>query len=92
MLSKKAIAACVAHDVPRLVLGGGVAANGRLRHFVLERAAAAGVEVRIPARSLCTDNGAMVAALGAEVVRRGIAPSDLSLAVDSSRPVTAIVA
>ncbi|HPU13353.1 MAG TPA: tRNA (adenosine(37)-N6)-threonylcarbamoyltransferase complex transferase subunit TsaD [Aeromicrobium sp.] len=92
VLSKKAIAACVAHDVPRLVLGGGVAANERLRKFVLERADAAGVEVRIPARSLCTDNGAMVAALGAEVVRRGIAPSDLSLAVDSSRPVTEIVA
>ena len=42
--------------------------------------------------SWLVENGAMVAALGAEVVRRGIAPSDLSLAVDSSRPVTAIVA
>ncbi|WP_269303540.1 tRNA (adenosine(37)-N6)-threonylcarbamoyltransferase complex transferase subunit TsaD [Aeromicrobium sp. HA] len=92
VLSRKAIKACLEHDVPRLILGGGVAANGRLRHYVLERAEKAGVEVRIPKPSLCTDNGAMVAALGAEVVRRGIAPSSLDLAVDSSLPVTRIVA
>ncbi|MFD1859680.1 tRNA (adenosine(37)-N6)-threonylcarbamoyltransferase complex transferase subunit TsaD [Aeromicrobium camelliae] len=92
VLSKKAIAACVAHDVPRLVLGGGVAANQRLRHFILERAEAAGVEVRIPPPSLCTDNGAMVAALGAELVARGVAPSSLDLPVDSGMPVTQIVA
>ncbi|RLV56545.1 tRNA (adenosine(37)-N6)-threonylcarbamoyltransferase complex transferase subunit TsaD [Aeromicrobium phragmitis] len=92
VLSKKAIAACVAHDVPRLVLGGGVAANQRLRHYILERAEAAGVEVRIPPPSLCTDNGAMVAALGAELVARGVAPSSLDLPVDSGMPVTQIVA
>ncbi|WP_293787098.1 tRNA (adenosine(37)-N6)-threonylcarbamoyltransferase complex transferase subunit TsaD [uncultured Aeromicrobium sp.] len=92
VLSQKAIAACVVHDVPRLVLGGGVAANQRLRHYILERAAAAGVEVRIPSPSLCTDNGAMVAALGAELVARGVAPSPLDLAVDSAMPVTQIVA
>lgn len=92
VLSRKAIRACADHDVPRLILGGGVAANARLRQFVLERAERAGVEVRIPPPSLCTDNGAMVAALGAEVVRRGIAPSPLDLPVDSSLPVTQVVA
>ncbi len=92
VLSKKAIAACVAHGVPRLVLGGGVAANGRLRAYVLERAEAAGVEVRIPPPSLCTDNGAMVAALGAELVARGVTPSSLDLPVDSGMPVAQIVA
>ncbi|OUZ10410.1 tRNA (adenosine(37)-N6)-threonylcarbamoyltransferase complex transferase subunit TsaD [Aeromicrobium sp. PE09-221] len=92
VLSKKAVAACVAHDVPRLVLGGGVAANGRLRHYVLERAEASGIEVRIPPPSLCTDNGAMVAALGAELVARGVAPSSLDLPVDSGMPVSQIVA
>ena len=92
VLSKKAIAACVAHEVPRLVLGGGVAANGRLRHYVLERAEAAGIEVRIPPPSLCTDNGAMVAALGAELVARGVSPSALDLPVDSGMPVSRIVA
>jgi N6-L-threonylcarbamoyladenine synthase len=41
---------------------------------------------------LCTDNGAMVAALGAEVVRRGLPPSSLNLPADSSMPVTHVVA
>ncbi len=42
---------------PRLAIGGGVAANRRLR----ERAAALGVPVRIPPPELCTDNAAMIA-------------------------------
>lgn len=92
VLSKKAIDACVTHEVPRLVLGGGVAANQRLRHYVLTRADKAGIDVRIPPPVLCTDNGAMVAALGAELVTRGVAPSSLDLPADSSMPVTQIVA
>lgn len=92
VLTRKAMAACLAHDVGTLILGGGVAANGRLRHFAEHRAAAAGVELRIPRMGLCTDNGAMVAALGAEVVRRGLPPSSLALPVDSSMPVTHVVA
>lgn len=90
VLSKKAVAACLAHDVPRLILAGGVAANQRLRHYVLQRAEEAGLEVRIPSPSLCTDNGAMVAALGAELVASGVAPSPLDLPVDSSMPVASI--
>lgn len=92
VLSRKAVDACLHFEIPRLVIGGGVAANGRLREFLEERTAAAGIEMRIPPRSLCTDNGAMVAALGAEVVRRGLKPSPLGLAVDSGLPVSDIVA
>lgn len=92
VLSRKAVAACVSHGIPRLILGGGVAANGRLRELVLSRAADADVEVRIPHPGLCTDNGAMVAALGAELVRRQLPPSRTDFAVDSSMPVTQIVA
>ncbi|MGJ9413601.1 tRNA (adenosine(37)-N6)-threonylcarbamoyltransferase complex transferase subunit TsaD [Aeromicrobium sp. CF4.19] len=91
VLTRKTIQACRDHDVDTLVVGGGVAANGRLREMVRERADAAGVEVRIPRPDLCTDNGAMVAALGAEVVRRGTPPSSLDLPVDSGLPVSAIV-
>jgi N6-L-threonylcarbamoyladenine synthase len=40
----------------RLAIGGGVAANRRLR----ERAAGLGVEVKIPPPELCTDNAAMI--------------------------------
>ena len=92
VLTSKTIKACVQHGARHLVIGGGVAANGRLRRFAEDRAAAAGIEVRVPPPWLCTDNGAMVAALGAEVVRRGHAPSALDLAADSSMPVTRVVA
>lgn len=92
VLTRKTIQACRDHDVDTLLVGGGVAANGRLRAMVRERADAAGIEVRVPRPDLCTDNGAMVAALGAEVVRRGTPPSSLDLAVDSSLPVTSVVA
>lgn len=88
VLSAKTINACVENGLTTLIVGGGVAANSRLRHFIDTRAAAAGIEVRVPSPKLCTDNGAMVAALGAEIVRSGMKPSALDLAVDSSMPVT----
>ena len=92
VLTRKAIEACEAHGVDTLLVGGGVAANGRLRKLLEERAAPAGITLRIPRPGLCTDNGAMVAALGAEVVRRGLPPSSLDLPADSSMPVTQVVA
>jgi N6-L-threonylcarbamoyladenine synthase len=49
--------ALAAEDTPRLAIGGGVAANRRLR----ERAAGLGVEVHVPPPELCTDNAAMIA-------------------------------
>ncbi len=92
VLTRKTVEACQAHGVDTLVVGGGVAANGRLRELIGERAAAAGLTLRVPRPGLCTDNGAMVAALGAEVVRRGLPPSSLDLPADSSMPVTQVVA
>ena len=92
VLTAKTVDACREHGVETLLVGGGVAANGRLRTLIEERAAAAGLTVRVPRPNLCTDNGAMVAALGAEVVRRGLPPSSLDLAADSSLPVTTVVA
>jgi N6-L-threonylcarbamoyladenine synthase len=90
VLVTKALDACARHGVPRLLLGGGVIANRRLREVALTRAEAAGVAVRIPPLSLCTDNGAMIAALGAELIRAGHAPSGLSFGADSTLPVTRI--
>lgn len=71
VLTQKAIAACLETGVDTLLIGGGVAANSRLRALAAERAAAAGLKLRIPAPYLCTDNGAMVAALGALRVGAG---------------------
>ncbi|MBO0822816.1 MAG: tRNA (adenosine(37)-N6)-threonylcarbamoyltransferase complex transferase subunit TsaD [Actinobacteria bacterium] len=90
VLTKKAVAACKAHGVGHLVVGGGVAANSRLRALAVERCAAAGIELRVPRPGLCTDNGAMVAALGAELLDRGCPPSALDFAADSALPVTTI--
>ena len=65
VLVSKAIAACLDHNVPRLLLGGGVIANRRLREVAQQRCEENGIELRIPALSLCTDNGAMIAFAGA---------------------------
>ena len=90
VLVTKALDACARHEVPRLLLGGGVIANRRLRDAALERAAEAGVTVRIPPLSLCTDNGAMIAALAAQLIASGRAPSTLAFGADSTLPVTQI--
>jgi N6-L-threonylcarbamoyladenine synthase len=92
ILLTKAIAACVDHGIPRLLLGGGVVANARVRELAAERCAAAGVSLRVPPLSLCTDNGAMIAALGAQLVSAGRRASDLSFGADSTLPVTTIQA
>ncbi|MFG6404004.1 MULTISPECIES: tRNA (adenosine(37)-N6)-threonylcarbamoyltransferase complex transferase subunit TsaD [unclassified Microbacterium] len=92
VLVTKALDACAHYGVPRLLLGGGVVANRRLREVALERAAAAGVTVRIPPLQLCTDNGAMIAALTAELISAGREPSSLGFGADSTLPVTEIQA
>jgi N6-L-threonylcarbamoyladenine synthase len=92
VLTRKAVTACRSHGVDHLIIGGGVAANSRLRALAQERCEAAGLHLRVPRPGLCTDNGAMVAALGAELVARGAAPSGLDFAADSSLPVTTITA
>jgi N6-L-threonylcarbamoyladenine synthase len=92
VLTRKAVDAAVTNGVSDLLIGGGVAANSRLRVLAEERAARHGVRVRVPRPGLCTDNGAMVAALGAEMVKRGRTPSGLEIPADSSLPVTDVLA
>lgn len=90
VLTRKAIDACREHGVTDLQIGGGVAANSRLRALAAARCESAGVRLRIPSPGLCTDNGAMVAALGAQVVARGLPASQLDLPADSSLPVDVV--
>ena len=90
VLVGKAVAACLQHNVPRLLLGGGVVANRRLRDVAAVKCAEAGIELRIPALDLCTDNGAMIAALGAQLVMAGREASSLNFAADSTLPVTQV--
>ena len=92
VLSRKAVDAAGRHGFDDILMGGGVAAYSRLGVLAEERAAAKGIRVRVPRPGLCTDNGAMVAALGSELVARGRRPSALDLPADSSLPVTTVVA
>jgi len=91
VLTRKAVQACQQQGVSDLVIGGGVAANSRLRALAAARCEAAGVRLRVPRPGLCTDNGAMVAALGASMVAAGHPPSSLALPADSSLPVTDVL-
>jgi N6-L-threonylcarbamoyladenine synthase len=92
VLLTKAVAACRDRGVPRLLLGGGVVANARVRELAEERCREHGIELRIPPLSLCTDNGAMIAALGAQLVEAGHPPSSLGFGADSTLPVTTVQA
>ena len=88
VLITKAIDACKEYDTPRLLLGGGVAANARVRSMAAERCSAEGISLHIPPLKLCTDNGAMIAALGAQLVIGGREPSTLEIGADSTLPMT----
>ncbi|MER6171207.1 tRNA (adenosine(37)-N6)-threonylcarbamoyltransferase complex transferase subunit TsaD [Streptosporangium sp. NPDC001681] len=90
VLTRKALSACAKYGVGDLLIGGGVAANSRLRAMAQERCEAAGVRLRVPSPGLCTDNGAMVAALGSDLVAAGVEPSPLDIPADSSLPVTTV--
>jgi N6-L-threonylcarbamoyladenine synthase len=90
VLTAKAVRACRDAGVDHLVIGGGVAANSRLRELAQERCDAAGIVLRVPSRRLCTDNGAMVAALGSRLVEAGVAPSGIDLGADSSLPIDVV--
>jgi N6-L-threonylcarbamoyladenine synthase len=70
-LVKKTIAAAHREKLERILVAGGVAANRRLREEMEKRARAEGLQVAFPSVSLCTDNAAMVAALGDCCLRRG---------------------
>ncbi|MET3206682.1 UNVERIFIED_ORG: N6-L-threonylcarbamoyladenine synthase [Arthrobacter sp. UYEF13] len=90
VITSKAVLACREHGIKDVLLGGGVAANSRLRELTGQRCASAGIKLHVPPLELCTDNGAMVAALGAQLVMAGIGPSGIRFAPDSSMPVTAV--
>jgi N6-L-threonylcarbamoyladenine synthase len=86
VLTGKAVAACREYGARTLVVVGGVAANSRVRSLAAERCAAAGVQLRVPAPRLCTDNGAMIAAIGDLLVRAGAPAAPWNLSVDPSAP------
>ncbi len=91
VLTAKAVDLCGHYGLEHFLIGGGVAANSRLRTLLAERMEAAGVELRRPRPGLCTDNGAMIAALGVQVVKAGLRPSRMDISADSGLPVTRVL-
>ncbi len=88
VLVKKTLLAAKETGIDTIIVGGGVAANSRLRSMITQKAQEHKLLVRIPKPSLCTDNGAMVAALGSQLVKEGIKPSELNFEVDPILPIT----
>lgn len=84
----KAIGAAKDSGIETLIIAGGVAANSRLRSLAKERTEKAGINLRIPPMDLCTDNGAMVAAIGSLAVAKGLAPSKVGFEANSSSGIT----
>lgn len=86
-LVDKTLAAARRFGAKDVVIGGGVAANSRLRALMTERGEAAGFAVRLPSRVFCTDNAAMIAHVGERLLRAGRVPragrADPSLALKS---------
>jgi N6-L-threonylcarbamoyladenine synthase len=64
VLVKKTVKAAQANRLRSIVIGGGVAANRRLRAAFQSAARSEGLQVYLPDRSFCTDNAAMIAAAG----------------------------
>jgi N6-L-threonylcarbamoyladenine synthase len=90
VLLQKSLAACTATGIESLVIAGGVAANSRLRELAEQRCEKAGVYLRIPSPLLCTDNGAMVAALGSLMSSAGRAATAIDFSASSSLPVQTV--
>ncbi|WP_278264984.1 tRNA (adenosine(37)-N6)-threonylcarbamoyltransferase complex transferase subunit TsaD [Nocardia sp. AG03] len=88
VLTMKAVRAATDEGVDTIVLGGGATANSRIRSLAEERCAAAGLTLRVPKPRLCTDNGVMIAALGAHVIAAGAEPAELTVATDPGLPVS----
>lgn len=90
VLATKAIRGCLVEGSDTLIVGGGFSANSQLREKLVEVGARNDVKVRIPRIELCTDNGAMVAMLGVNLVEAGVRPSAPDFPIDSAMPLTTI--
>ncbi len=71
-LVDKAIQAALSLGIDRVAATGGVAANRLLRTMLATRCAEAGIDLLLPERAWCTDNGAMVAFEGALELAAGV--------------------
>ncbi|MBI5875420.1 MAG: tRNA (adenosine(37)-N6)-threonylcarbamoyltransferase complex transferase subunit TsaD [Deltaproteobacteria bacterium] len=71
VLTDKAVSACKANNIDSLVVSGGVACNSRLREKMQIKSNDNGIKLFIPEPSLCSDNGAMIAAAAYQLLKKG---------------------
>jgi N6-L-threonylcarbamoyladenine synthase len=81
VLVKKAILACKLKKTNRLLIGGGVVANSRLREKFTQAQKTHNLRCYFPQKPLCMDNAAMVAGIGYQLFKKGF-QSDLYLSMD----------
>ena len=70
-LVKKTLKASKMNNLRTIIVGGGVSANTRLKQLFSEASSREGVRTVFPSLSLCQDNAAMIAALGAAAYAEG---------------------
>lgn len=71
-LFRKLIKASNTYNIKRIVIGGGVASNSRLRSFFIENGEKHALQVFFPSPINCTDNAAMIAVTGCFYFEKGI--------------------
>ena len=91
VLLSKSLAACKESGIDNLVIAGGVAANSRLREAAKQRCEINKINLSIPPIGLCTDNGAMVAALGSLAINEGVKPSQIGIGADSAASIAQVI-
>lgn len=89
VLVEKTVRAARDEHARSVMLTGGVAANALLRRRMESRLQSVNIPLHIPALHYCTDNAAMIAAAGYQVVRRG-ALGGWDLDVSAQLPWTAL--